>query len=54
MYNRKYFEQNRPNQDWNELPDLFTEECPPEIKPYLQDLLEARDKKKAEEEAKKK
>ena len=31
MYNNKYFEQNRPNQEWSQSPDLFTENCPAEI-----------------------
>lgn len=32
MYNRKYFEVNRPSKDWRESPDLFTENCAPEHK----------------------
>ena len=31
MYNRKYFEHHRPNHDWADSPDLFTENTPAEI-----------------------
>jgi len=39
MYNNKYFEHNRPNKDWSESPDLFTDKCDPEIQPYLDAIL---------------
>jgi len=54
MYNRKYFETHRPNKDWSESPDLFDQNCAPEIQPYLDELLGAAAAKKAEELAKKK
>ena len=54
MYNRKYFEQNRPAKDWSESPDLFTENCAPEVRPYLDELIGAAaiEKKKKEKKAK--
>ena len=39
LYNRKYFEHNRVNKDWSESPDLFSENCLPEIQPYLDALM---------------
>ena len=49
MYNRKYFEHNRPRKDWSESPDLFTENCAPEIRPYLEEFLQAAAKKREKE-----
>ena len=46
MYNRKYFEHNRPNKDWTVSPDLFSEECSDEVKPYLEALLSGAKKEK--------
>ena len=54
MYNRKYFEHNRPNKEWTESPDLFTENCAPEVKPYLDELIGAASKKKEKEKEKEK
>jgi len=38
MYNQKYFEHNRPQQDWTGAPDLFTDVCDDEIKSNLEAL----------------
>mmetsp|Transcript_13985 Transcript_13985/g.9863 ORF Transcript_13985/g.9863 Transcript_13985/m.9863 type:complete len:93 (+) Transcript_13985:1845-2123(+) len=35
VYNNKYFENDRPKQDWTSVPDLFGEELDPEIEPYM-------------------
>ena len=52
-YNSKYFEQNRPNHDWQQSPDLFTENCPPEIQSILTGLTDGAKKEKKEKEGKK-
>lgn len=33
-YNGKYFEEDQKNLDWSRLPDLYSEEIPPEIKEF--------------------
>ena len=38
-YNHKYFERMRVSQEWSESLDLFSEECSPEVRPYLDALL---------------
>lgn len=35
VYKFNYFEEDRLNQDWSNLPDLFSEEFPEEVKPYI-------------------
>jgi oxysterol-binding protein 1 len=30
-YNGKYFEEDRPKKDWSRLPDIYSDELPPEI-----------------------
>ena len=35
IYNHKYFETNREKQDWSKSPDIFSNECSPEISKYL-------------------
>ena len=53
MYNKKYFEVNRPSKNWSASPDLFTENCAPEHKQYLAELIEATAKAKKEKEKEK-
>lgn len=33
-YNRTYFEQDREHKDWKRLPDLYSEDLPPEVKDF--------------------
>ena len=35
VYNKLYFEEDRVKQDWQHLPDIFSEEVPAHIEPYI-------------------
>ena len=35
VYNGIYFEQDRQKKDWSRLPDLFSDEFPEEVKPFI-------------------
>jgi hypothetical protein len=35
VYNGQYFEQDRQKQDWSRLPDIFSDNIPEEVKPFI-------------------
>ena len=35
VYNDMYFEHDRPKQDWSRLPDIYSDNYPDEIKPFI-------------------
>lgn len=38
IYNKKYFEKDRPEQNWKHLPDIFSSAVTPELEPFMKQV----------------